>query len=78
MSSSATQHHAIEAGAFLTDLVANQPRGKEIHVVAGNLSAHKSQLLKISSRPIGRFSCNSPDLFLVAQPGGAVVFQDRT
>jgi transposase len=29
--------------AFLTDTVANQPRGKEIHVIADNLSAHKTQ-----------------------------------
>jgi transposase len=26
--------------------VVNQPRGKEIHVIAGNLSAHKSQTVK--------------------------------
>src|SRR5436190_289456 len=29
--------------AFLTDIVANQPRGKEIHVIADNLSAHKTK-----------------------------------
>jgi transposase len=29
--------------AFLTDIVVNQPRGKEIHVIADNLSAHKSR-----------------------------------
>ena len=28
--------------AFLTDLVTNQPTGKEIHVIADNLSAHKT------------------------------------
>ncbi|HMS84785.1 MAG TPA: IS630 family transposase [Nitrospira sp.] len=28
--------------AFLTDLVAHQPQGKEIHVIADNLSAHKT------------------------------------
>ena len=32
--------------AFLTDIVANQPRGKEIHVIADNLSAHKSPTVK--------------------------------
>ena len=28
--------------AFLADIVVNQPRGKEIHVIADNLSAHKT------------------------------------
>ena len=28
--------------AFLTDLVANQPTGQELHVIADNLSAHKT------------------------------------
>lgn len=32
--------------AFLTDIVINQPRGKEIHVIADNLSAHKSMPVK--------------------------------
>ena len=42
----AARHTAAEFVAFLTDLVANQPRGKEIHVIADNLSAHKSQPVK--------------------------------
>src|SRR5271154_3001541 len=42
----AARHTAAEFVAFLSDLVANQPRGKEIHVIADNLSAHKSQPLK--------------------------------
>jgi transposase len=29
--------------AFLAEIVANQPRGKEIHVIADNLSAHKTK-----------------------------------
>ena len=28
--------------AFLTDVVASQPRGKEVHVVADNLTAHRT------------------------------------
>jgi hypothetical protein len=32
--------------AFLTDIVINQPRGKEIHVIADNLSAHNSAPVK--------------------------------
>ena len=31
--------------AFLTDIVAHQPKGKEIHVIADNLSAHKTKLV---------------------------------
>lgn len=39
----AARHTSAEFVAFLTDLVANQPRGKEIHVIADNLSAHKTK-----------------------------------
>ena len=42
----ATRHTSAEFVAFLTDIVANQPRKKEIHVIADNLSAHKSQTVK--------------------------------
>lgn len=38
----ATRHTSAEFVAFLTDIVANQPRRKEIHVIADNLSAHKT------------------------------------
>jgi len=38
------QHHtSAEFVAFLTDIVANQRKGKEIHVIADNLSAHKTK-----------------------------------
>jgi len=41
------QHHtSAEFVALLTAIVINQPRGKEIHVIADNLSAHKSQTVK--------------------------------
>jgi transposase len=39
----ASRHTSAEFVAFLTDIVANQPRGKEIHVIADNLSAHKTE-----------------------------------
>ena len=39
----ATRHTSAEFVAFLGDIVANQPRGKEIHVIADNLSAHKTK-----------------------------------
>ena len=38
----AQRHTSAEFVAFLTDIVASQPRGKEIHVIADNLSAHKT------------------------------------
>ena len=40
-----TRHTSAEFVAFLTDIVANQPKGKEIHVIADNLSAHKTKLV---------------------------------
>jgi len=39
----AVRHTSAEFVAFLADIVANQPRGKEIHVIADNLSAHKTK-----------------------------------
>lgn len=39
----AKRHTSAEFVAFLTDIVANQPRGKEIHVIVDNLSAHKTK-----------------------------------
>jgi hypothetical protein len=35
-------HSSTEFVAFLTDIVVSQPYGKEIHVIADNLSAHKT------------------------------------
>ena len=42
----AARHTSAEFVAFLTDIVANQPRGKEIRVIADNLSAHKSAVVR--------------------------------
>ena len=39
----AQRHSSAEFVAFLTDIVTNQPKGKEIHVIADNLSAHKTK-----------------------------------
>jgi transposase len=38
----AARHSSAEFVAFLADIVVNQPRGKEIHVIVDNLSAHKT------------------------------------
>jgi len=42
----ATRHTSAEFVAFLTDIVAHQPRSKEVHVIADNLSAHKTKLVE--------------------------------
>src|SRR5438093_5264954 len=39
----AQRHTSAEFVAFLTDIVVNQPCGKEIHVIADNLYAHKTK-----------------------------------
>ena len=39
----AAQHTSAEFVAFLADLAASQPPGQQIHVIADNLSAHKSK-----------------------------------
>jgi transposase len=40
------RHTSAEFVAFLSDLLAHAPRRKEIHVIADNLSAHKTQLVR--------------------------------
>ena len=42
----ARRHTSAEFVAFLTDIVASQPIRKEIHVIADNLSAHKTDTVK--------------------------------
>lgn len=39
----AARHTSAEFVAFLRDVIATQPRGKEIHLIADNLSAHKTK-----------------------------------
>jgi hypothetical protein len=47
----ASRHTSAEFNAYLTDIVASQPRGKEIHVVADNVSAHKTVRVNELLRP---------------------------
>jgi len=42
----ATRHTSQEFVAFIADIVASQPRGREIHIIADNFSAHKTKLVK--------------------------------
>src|SRR6266849_8991631 len=57
----AERHTSAEFVAFLTDIVINQPRGKEIHVIADNLSAHKSA-------PVNDFLAAHPKVHLHFTP----------
>lgn len=43
MGKTAERHTSAQFVAFLADLVASQPLGQDIHVIADNLSAHKTQ-----------------------------------
>jgi transposase len=47
------RHTSQEFVAFLSDIVASQPRGREIHIIADNFSAHKTKLVKqfLASHP---------------------------
>src|SRR6267142_3429646 len=57
----AARHTSAEFVAFLTDMVIDQPRGKEIHVIADNQSAHKS-------RPVTDFLAVHPKVHLHFTP----------
>jgi transposase len=39
----AERHTSDQFVAFLSDIVAHQPKGREIHIIADNLSAHKTK-----------------------------------
>jgi transposase len=41
----ASQHTSQEFVAFLSDIVASQPRGREIHIIVDNFSAHKTKVV---------------------------------
>jgi len=55
------RHTSEEFVAFLTSIIASQPKGKEIHVILDNLSAHKSKRVE-------QFLSDHPDLTLHFTP----------
>jgi len=55
------RHTSADFVAFLTAIVASQPRGKEIHVIVDNLSAHKTKL-------VGEFLAAHPNVRLHFTP----------
>jgi transposase len=40
------RHTSEEFVAFLSDIIASQPKGKEVHIIADNLSAHKTRRVR--------------------------------
>jgi transposase len=57
----APRHTSAEFVAFLTDIVASQPSQKEIHVIADNLSAHKTD-------KVNHFLANHPNVYMHFTP----------
>ena len=54
MGKTALRHTSAEFIAFLADVVATQPAGKQIHVIADNLSAHKTKARLLKSHRSGQ------------------------
>ena len=73
----AERHTSEEFVAFLSTVVATQPADREIHIIADNLSAHKTEQVAAFLEAHPRCTPLHPDLQLVAEPGRAVVQQDR-
>jgi hypothetical protein len=64
---------------FLGDIVASQPKGRAIHVIADNLSTHKTQGgQNLSGGASERADPFHADVLVVAESSGALVCQDRT
>ena len=61
MGKTAPRHTSAEFVAFLADLVAHQPKRKEIHVICDNLSAHKTKRVK-------EFLSEHPNVYLHYTP----------
>ncbi len=55
----AQRHTSVEFVAFLEEIVASQPIGKAIHVIADNLSAHQTKLVDtfLEAHPNVRMHC---------------------
>jgi hypothetical protein len=72
-----SSHMSAEFVAFLTDIVVNQRRGKEIQVIADNLSAQQDQAG--SRLPCRASECSfafHSNLFFLDQPSRTMVRQD--
>ena len=63
---------------FLGDIVATQPKRREIHVIADNLSTHKTQAVRtfLLDHPNVHLHF-TPDVFVLAESSRALVCEDR-
>jgi transposase len=61
LAKTATRHSSAEFVEFLTELVACQTKAKQIHVIADNLAAHKTESVK-------QFLANHPHLHMHFTP----------
>ena len=73
------RHTSAEFVGFLGQIIASQSKDKEIHVIADNLSAHKTKevFAFLQANPNVRIHYTSY-LFLLAQPGRDLVFKNST
>ena len=66
----AARHTSEQFVAFLRDIVAHQPAGQEIHVIADNLSAHKTKRVQeFLQRTSDGATALHADLLIVVEPG---------
>ena len=60
---------------FLGDIVATQPKGREIHVIVDNLSAHKTKGVTAFLEAHPRVHLHFTPTYLLAEPGRTLVCQ---
>ena len=74
----APRHTSAQFVAFLADVVASQPKRREIHVICDNVSSHKTARSMNSWQPTKRCICTTPQptrrygRLAVARPRAAV------
>lgn len=70
----ASRHTSAEFVEFLVQVVATQPAARPIHIIADNLSAHKTKLVDafLAQHP-QRHPSFHPHLLFLAQPGRDLV-----
>lgn len=66
LSKMAARHTSEQFLTFLINLVANQPTGKAIHVIADNLSAHKTKRVTEFLQPTYRCIRGAPVASIVS------------
>jgi transposase len=74
----ADRHTSDEFVAFLDHIVRSQPATREIHIIADNLSAHKtSKVHRLLGRPFARADALHAHVRVLAESGGALVCQSQ-